>query len=59
MRVCRPIGGAGEELCRMLFLKSRKMASVCILSSILCARLYMSWISCVSVERCFLNLFQG
>ena len=31
------------------------MASVCILLSILCARLSMSWISCVSVERCFLN----
>ncbi len=28
---------------------------ICILLSILCARLYMSWISCVSVERCFLN----
>ena len=31
------------------------MASVCILLSILCARLSMGWISCVSVERCFLN----
>ena len=31
------------------------MASVCILLSIVCARLSMSWISCVSVERCFLN----
>ena len=29
--------------------------SSCILLSILCARLSMSWISCVSVERCFLN----
>ncbi len=37
------------------FWKSRRMASVCILLSILCARLPMSWISCVSVERCFLN----
>ena len=39
----------------MLFWKSRRMASVCILLSILCARLSMSWISCVSVERCFIN----
>ena len=53
VKVCR--GGAGGELCQMLFWKSRRMASVCILLSILCARLSMSWISCVSVERCFLN----
>ena len=31
------------------------MASVCILLLILYARLSMSWMSCVSVERCFLN----
>ena len=31
------------------------MASVCILLSIVCAKLSMIWISCVSVERCFLN----
>ena len=37
------------------FWKSRRMASVCILLSILCARLSISWMSCVSVERCFLN----
>ena len=39
----------------MFFLKSRRMASLCIPLSILCARLSMGWISCVSVERCFLN----
>ena len=42
----------------MLFWKSRMMASVRILLSMLCARLSMSSISgirCVSVERCFLN----
>ena len=39
----------------MFFWKSRRMASVCILLSILCARLSMSSISCVSCERCFLN----
>ena len=34
-----------------------KKDGVCLFSllSILCARLSMSWISCVSVERCFLN----
>ena len=32
------------------------MAFVCVLSSILYTRLSMSWINCVSVERCFLNL---
>ena len=37
------------------FWKSRRMASVRILLSILCARLSMSWISCISVGRCFLN----
>ena len=37
------------------FWKSRRMASVYILLSILCARLSMSWINCVSVERCFQN----
>ena len=37
------------------FGKSRRMASVCILLSILCARLSISWMSCVSVERYFLN----
>ena len=31
------------------------MASVCILLSIVYAILSMSWISCVSVELCFLN----
>ena len=37
------------------FWKSRRMASVCIILSIMCERLSMSWISCVSLERCFLN----
>ena len=43
------------NLVKCFFCKSRRMASVCILLSILCARLSMSWISCVSVERCCLN----
>ena len=35
------------------FWKSRRMASVCILLSMFCARLSMSWMSCVSVDLCF------
>ena len=38
------------------FWKSRRMASVCTLLSILCARLSMIWISCVSVERFFFQI---
>ena len=42
----------------MLFFKSRRMAAVCILLSILCTRLSMSRITCFCAERCFLNNVQ-
>ena len=53
MRVCRV--GAGGELCQMLFGNLEGWRLSVFLLSILCARLSISWMSCVSVERCFLN----
>ena len=52
MRVCRV--GAGGELCQMLFgnLEGWRLS---VFYYRYCARLPISWMSCVSVERCFLN----
>ena len=57
---CHIVGEFVEEalvsnFVRYAFWKNRRMGSVCILLSMLCPRLSTSWISCVSVDQCFLN----